>query len=84
MPLTFDSGQTPKRRNEEALKIIIMLHEHFQFLPRDINRLPDNVKEKDWNFLCQLFNMYNRYNGEKVFVTSKQLFWLRDLKERYL
>ena len=75
MPLTFDTGQTPERRNEEALKIIQMLkYNTYDGIPEDNER----------KFINQMISMYDRYNGQKVFVTSKQLFWLRDLKEKYL
>ena len=76
MPLTFDSGQTPERRNEEALRIIKMF--------KDANSYDGIMEDNERRFITTMLMMYDRYSGEKVFVTPKQLFWLRDLKDRYL
>lgn len=73
MPLFDDSGQTPERRNEEATQIVIVLFESGV-------RCEEETKECD--FLRSMYKMYGR-NG-KVYATAKQLFWLRDLKEKYL
>jgi hypothetical protein len=79
MSLFQESGQSPARRNEEALQLVRLLYSGFDghcdddFIPRD-----------ERQFLSSMFRMYEKYNNKAVFVTAKQLFWLRDLEEKYL
>lgn len=40
-------------------------------------------KENENDFVQGLLDKFDQY-GEQTFVSSKQLFWLRDLKEKYL
>ena len=40
-------------------------------------------QSKEEDFVSDLIERFEQYGG-KTFISSKQLFWLRDLKEKYL
>ena len=79
MSLFQESGQSPERRNEEALQLVKLLYGGFDGHADD-----DFLPREERKFLTDMFRMYEKHNGKAVFVTTKQLFWLRDLKEKYL
>jgi hypothetical protein len=71
-PLWTDSGQTPERRSEEADELV--------------GKLADAeaaMMEHEAKFLRDMQERFERY-GNKTMVSPKQLFWLRDLLEKYL
>lgn len=67
------SGGTPEDRNAEAWRIL------------DEMGLKNAAFEQDreQDFVASLMDRFEQY-GIKTVVSSKQLFWLRDLKEKYL
>jgi len=67
------SGGSPEDRNAEANRILFEMG------------LKDAAFEQDreQDFVASLVDRFEQY-GIKTVVSSKQLFWLRDLKERYL
>lgn len=67
------SGGSPEDRNAEANRIL------FEMGLKDASFEQD--REQD--FVASLVDRFEQY-GIKAVVSSKQLFWLRDLKERYL
>jgi hypothetical protein len=67
------SGGDNASRNAEARKILYDLGLKDAGLETD--------KEQD--FVASLIDRFEQY-GERTVISSKQLFWLRDLKERYL
>jgi hypothetical protein len=77
MPLFSDSGQTPERRNEEATRIFEMFLPHWSVLLEDFNG-------SDRILMFKLHGMYRFKDRHKVFVSPKELFRLRDMKEKYL
>jgi len=77
MPLFQESGQTIERRNEEALQLVKLLYGGFDGHCDD-----DFIPRNERQFLQSMFRMYEK--KKQVFVTAKQLFWLRDLEEKYL
>jgi hypothetical protein len=77
MALFQDSAQTPERRNEEAKVIFEKFLNWFNWLNR-INIMTSS----EVMFINKLYGMYARH--KKVFVSVEELFWLRDLMEKYL
>lgn len=71
-PLSQDSGQTPERRSQEACEILGMLK------GASVPLEPGEIK-----FIADLTSNFQRY-GARTMVSTKQLFWLRDIKERVL
>jgi len=67
------SGGDNADRNEEAHRILFDLGLQNAALQSD--------KEQD--FVAGMVDRFEQY-GERTIVSSKQLFWLRDLKDRYL
>lgn len=67
------SEGSPEDRNAEANRIL------FEMGLKDASFEQD--REQD--FVASLVDRFEHY-GIKTVVSSKQLFWLRDLKERYL
>jgi hypothetical protein len=70
--LTNDSGQTPERRAEEAGELLDMLADAVV-----------RMDEKESKFVTDLNARFLQYK-ERTLVSVKQLFWLRDLRDRYL
>lgn len=70
-----DSGGDEASRNREAGQILFEMG------------LADAVdsfeKENERSFVSSLVERFDKY-AEKTLISPKQLFWLRDLKERYL
>ena len=79
MSLFQESGQSPTRRNEEALQLVKLLYGGFDGHCDD-----DFIPRNERQFLQSMFRMYEKHDKKAIFVTAKQLFWLRDLKEKYL
>ena len=75
MTLGQDSGQSIERRNEEATKI-------FKMFLGDWENILEQMTDKEKEFVCSLKTYFNYY--KKLSVSGKQLFWLRDLMEKYL
>jgi hypothetical protein len=68
-PLSNDTGGDAKQRRDEANRIIAML-----------TSLDENVMtQKESEFVQSMDS-----NGADVPVSPKQLFWLRDIKDKYL
>ena len=67
------SGGDNTARNQEAWRIL-----------NDLG-LKDCAFEQDreMDFVGGLVDRFEQY-GERTIISSKQLFWLRDLKEKYL
>jgi len=69
------SGGSNEDRNTEAHRILFEM------------KLGDMVgsfeQEKENDFVQGLLDKFDDY-GTGTFVSSKQIFWLRDLKEKYL
>jgi hypothetical protein len=70
--LSNDSGQTQERRNQEALKIA-------QALAAKIAEMTPT----EAGFIGKLHGLIGPM-GFRVSISAKQLFWLRDLREKYL
>lgn len=82
MNLGQDTGQTNARRDQEATQILEM----FLQSP-DIDMIRKQFSTKELDFINSLEVMYKRTRSSgksQIFVSGKQLFWLRDLKEKYL
>lgn len=71
-PLADDSGQTPERRTEEAQNLVEMLEDH-----------EDEMSPSDRNFYRSTAERFKQY-GLRTTISVKQLFWLRDIKDRVL
>jgi hypothetical protein len=69
-PLTRDSGGTPEDRRSEASRILKMFVES----GFDLDELAPNERR----FMDQMLD------NELQPISTKQLFWLRDLKEKLL
>lgn len=67
------SGGSPEDRNAEANRIL------FEMGLKDASFEQD--REQD--FVASLVDRFEQF-GIKTAISSKQLFWLRDLKEKYL
>jgi hypothetical protein len=67
------STQTPEERRVEARRILDM-------------GLPDHLSEMKTNEMDFVSQMEERLDLERdcAFISPKQLWWLRDLKEKYL
>lgn len=63
-------------RNNEAIKI-------FQEFYAEYSNW-QSFKEREIIFMQKLKRMYEFKNRKVIFVSPKELFWLRDLKEKYL
>jgi hypothetical protein len=66
-PLANDSGGTPESRREEATRILRMLDSV------DLDTMTASEKK-----FCN-----GMYADEDQAISPKQLFWLRDLREKY-
>lgn len=67
------SAQTPEERSKEAYRIIVemQLQDH-----------TDEMTQKEREFMAHLINEIDIIGDATVSV--KQLWWLRDLKDKYL
>ena len=68
--LYSSSGQTPRRRAQEAGELL--------------DRLTDNLPllhAHERKFVEELYERYGEY-GDRTIVSPKQIFWLRDLDEK--
>lgn len=74
MSITPDkaSGADNTARASEAERILGML-----------DGCEDGLKEREREFVIQMRERIEQY-GKNTFVSSKQLFWLRDIKDRFL
>lgn len=73
-PLTQDSGGTAEQRNQEAFDILVKM---------GLQNKTEEMTERESEFIEQISDRLSQF-GEKCMVSPKQLFWLRDLKEKYL
>lgn len=64
-----ESGGTPESRMQEAAKIIDRL-----------NKVNEQLTEKELNFVGSMEDAIERPKGS---VSPNQLFWLRDILEKY-
>ena len=70
--LSNDSGGDADSRNHEASRLMEMLEGY-----------EDKLSEKEQSFIADLRERFEQYGG-KTIVSVKQLFWLRDLKDKVL
>jgi len=70
---TRGSGGTPESRTAEAWRILDEMGLRYASF--------DKAREQE--FISSLVDNFEQY-GSRTIITVKQLFWLRDLKERYL
>lgn len=73
-PLWKDSGGTAESRNQEAFDILVKM---------ELQNMTDAMNEREAEFVNQLADRMSQF-GDRCMVSPKQLFWLRDLKEKYL
>ena len=73
-PLANDSGGTAEDRNNEAFDILVK---------KDLQNKIEMMTEREAEFITQLADRMSQF-GAKCMVSPKQLFWLRDLLEKYL
>ena len=71
MALNQESGGDNNSRAIEALRIVKMLEDH-----------SEELDSRESDFYTNIADRLEQY-GDKTFVSPKQLFWLRDLKDRY-
>jgi phage shock protein A len=71
-PLFQESGGSPESRTNEAEKLLEMLE------GRDEAMAPNEQK-----FVTDLRERFEKY-GAKTMVSPKQVFWLRDIKDRMI
>ena len=67
-----ESGSTPERRAQEADELTNMLADAEVWMTRT-----------EAIFFRDMYERLEKY-GDRTFVSPKQLFWLRELKEKYL
>lgn len=66
-----ESGGTEQSRREESRKLIDIV--------MDVD--PDKFSQSEIDFIHSMHNSLRTY-GDKARITPKQLFWLRDIKDR--
>ena len=71
-PLANDTGQTPERRTQEAQDLIGMLRPCM-----------DDMTLKEQRFVNETIERFAEY-GVRTIVSVKQLFYLRDIRDKYL
>ena len=69
---TASGGDNDDRNNEAAHILFDMGLQNAAF-----------EQSAEENFVADLVERFEKYEG-RTFVSSKQLFWLRDLKDKYL
>jgi hypothetical protein len=75
-----DSGQTPEQRASEVTKIFEMFLFHL-----DYENIRLKMDKSENNLFNSLHISYHINKRMKInFATVKTLFWLRDLKDKYL
>ena len=65
------TGMTRDRMREEARDIIELLEDH-----------QDEMNPKDFNFYVGIVEDLDVFGG-RARITERQLFWLRDMRDRY-
>lgn len=65
---------TQEQRNAEAFDILFKM---------ELTDRVEEMQDYERKFIEDLSSAFEKY-AEKAFVSEKQLFWLRDLKEKYL
>jgi hypothetical protein len=73
MTLGQQSGGTPEQRLAEAQRIMEIISD----LPTE------QLSQRDEDFLTEMQDRLDQY-GERCMVSTKQLFWLRDIKGKLL
>jgi hypothetical protein len=73
-PLSNDTGGDDFARNQEAFAIIVTMKLHAK---------AGEMTERERDFVMQSKDRLERY-GVKAMFSPKQVFWLRDLAEKYL
>lgn len=73
-PLFQNSGGTPESRNQEAFDILVKM---------GLQNNTEAMNPGEASFVESLSDRMAQF-GDKCIVSPKQLFWLRDLKEKYL
>ncbi len=68
-----ESGASPQDRTDEALRIVEMLEDADEAI----------MRSNDIGFLQKMREAVEQY-GSRTSVSPRQLFWLRDIKDRYL
>jgi len=68
-----ESGGTEDQRREEARKLIDIIK----------SNAPDRFANKDIEFVHSMERRLEMY-GDRTFISPKQLFYLRDIKDRSL
>jgi hypothetical protein len=71
-PLYKESGGDDASRSSEAIKLLEMI---------DDNAL---VSPSDSKFVSDCRERLEQYGQAKFWISAKQLFWLRDIKDRQL
>ena len=62
---------TPERRREEARELLDMLEGYDELMSQEDRRFYEATRQRFEEF------------GDRTSVSLRQLFWLRDLKDRY-
>ena len=73
-PLFKDSGQTAEERAKEANKIVFDL---------DLRGAIENMEPHERRFVTETADRLHKF-GLATIISVKQLFWLRDLMQKYL
>jgi hypothetical protein len=71
MALFQESGQTPERRREEAEKLLGQIIDHVEAMT-----------EREQGFVRGMAERFEKY-GDQTLVSVPQLFWLREIRDRY-
>lgn len=72
-PIWTDSGQSPERRREEAFDLLSRIKSTAGSL--------DMISQKECDCIDDLDDKRRKY-GDRVEVSPKQLYWLRDIYSR--
>jgi hypothetical protein len=72
MPLFQDSGQTPDRRREEAKELLAQVIDAVEAMT-----------DKDRRLVEKISGRFQKY-GDEAFVNANDVFWLRDIRDRYV
>jgi hypothetical protein len=65
---------TQEQRNAEAFEILFKM---------ELTDRVEEMQDHERKFIEDLSSAFEKY-AERTFVSEKQLFWLRDLKDKYL
>lgn len=72
MPLDFTGGMSQERKNEEGRQLLRIIMSE--------SMLENHLSEKEEEFVKSLSERL--YNNENLDISSKQLTWLRDIRDR--